>query len=88
MGDFRADIKITMHLCGKDYHQEWWINYWPESEVHGVDQRLIDWFRDSWDDAKARCEHMVDESQREQREKDTEQRERAELQWLKDLYEP
>jgi hypothetical protein len=48
MGDFRADIKIKFTMFGKTEKADMWINYCPDSECEGVDQRVIDFFRENW----------------------------------------
>lgn len=49
MGDMRADIKIKFTIHGKTYKQEFWINYSPDDD--GVDVRIKDWFKGSWEDS-------------------------------------
>lgn len=47
MGDHRASIKIEFSMYGETKNADMWIN-WSDysSEVSGVDQRVIDFFRD------------------------------------------
>lgn len=87
MGDFRADIKIKMESLGKNYKMGSWINYTPESECYGVDQRIIDFFRNAWDDIKSRHDKKVAKYFEEQHKEEIEKQERAELERLKDKYE-
>ena len=84
MGDHRADIKIEFSIHGKTYKQSWWINWIDDGD--GVDYRIIDWFRECWQDALARYNCRIAEFNREAREKETESCERAELERLQAKY--
>ena len=58
MGDHRANIKISFNIHEKTYEQEWaWINYFPNND--GVDDRILEWFRECWEDAKRRYEEVI-----------------------------
>lgn len=85
MGDFRADIKITMTLLGKTYKYDCWINY--NSYDDGVDERVRAFFSDAWEDAQTRYADMQWESNRAEEARETEQRERRQLEILKAKYE-
>lgn len=85
MGDHRADIKITMSAHGKTYKQEWWINWSPNDD--GCDQRIVDWFRECWEDAYRRAEAEVAKMMSAERAKQTEKYEREQLATLKAKYE-
>ncbi len=76
MGDFRADIKIKMELMGKTYTQDMYINYFPNSD--GVDDRVIEFFRDSYEDARARYDNMILDAEFKQRKKEQEDHDRKE----------
>lgn len=88
MGDFRADIKIRMESLGKVYKMDSWLNYWPLSECEGVDQRVIDFFRESWEDIKSRHDDLVYKSDTKRREAEQRENELADLKRLKEKYEP
>lgn len=87
MGDFRADIKIKMESLGKTYKMDSWLNYFPDSECDGVDQRVIDFFRESWEDIRERHDEIIYKSQTKQREAEEKEHELAELERLKNKYE-
>lgn len=48
VGDHRATVVIDFTIHGKTYHQEWWINWFPDPDI---DYRIVEWFRECWDDA-------------------------------------
>lgn len=86
MGDHRAEIHITFNFHGKKYKCDLdWINYCP-TEVDGVDQRVVEFFRESFENGIRRFEKQVYESHQEQRERETERQERAELERLQTKY--
>ena len=85
MGDHRATIKLAMHIHGKQYETEMWINYWPEND--GCDRRIVECFAHWWADAKARYDQAMWEAQR-QRDAETDRKERAELARLRAKYDP
>lgn len=87
MGDFRATIEINVDSLGKKYKMDSWINYWPDSECDGVDQRVIDFFREMWEDVKRRHDEIVYRSQRKQREQSEKEHDLTELKRLKEKYE-
>lgn len=85
MGDFRASIKIDMEIHGKPYKADLWINYAPESSNEpGVDSRVIDFFRDSWEDSLS----VYHEQMAEWDAQETERREKAEFERLQQKYAP
>lgn len=87
MGDHRADIKIKFYFHGKTYEFDAWINWFPESEGYWcIDQRVVDFFRASYEDGINRYESAVYESQKEQREKAEKEQELATLKRLKEKY--
>ncbi len=87
MGDHRARIHVEFEIHGKTYTQTWdWINYFPDDQ--GIDQRVIDFFRDSWGDAKARYDERVARWHEANERPKREAAERAELIRLKAKYEP
>ena len=87
MGDFRADIKIKMRSLGKTYEMDSWLSYWPDSECDGVDQRIINFFRNSWEDTKQRHDETVYKAEEEKRALKEKAYELSELKRLKDKYE-
>lgn len=85
MGDHRAtvDIKFTMH--GKTYEMDSYINWFDDGD--GVDHRVIDFFRESWRDAKARYDEREAERYEREHAADIEAAERRQLEQLKAKYE-
>lgn len=65
MGDHRADVKITFDFHGKKYEYDAWINY---QGYDGVDQRIIEFFENSWSDGMSRYNERHRKA-REKREK-------------------
>lgn len=81
MGDHRVNIKIEFVAHGKTYMTDMSINYWPD-ESTGVDERVAEFFRTSWDDALGVYYGLVAEAEARARERE----ERAELERLKAKY--
>jgi hypothetical protein len=82
MGDFRAGWKIELTLYGKVYKQKVdWVNYTPN--VEGVDERIISFFSEAWDDAKCRFDDQLENGRNQQREVE----ERQEYERLKTKFE-
>ena len=86
MGDHRADIKIDFTFHGKTYKYDAWINWVPESEYWSIDPRVVDFFRECYDDGIERYNEIVYASEKEEREKAERKRDLAELQRLKEKY--
>lgn len=85
MGDHRAEIHATFKIHGKTYKLDLdWINYFDAGD--GVDRRVTEFFRDSWEDARGRWQEEVDEYHRKARAKETEAEERKQLEELKAKY--
>lgn len=69
MGDFRASIKIDMELMGKKYKNEWgWINYFDNGD--GIDQRIVDWFNECWEDTQNRYDDLIYKYKEKEREEE------------------
>ena len=84
MGDFRADIDLKMTMFGKTYKRNMWINYWDNGD--GVDDRIIEFFRESWNDARTRHDAIIYKSQAKERKAAERKFELAELKRLKAKY--
>lgn len=81
MGDHRADIKLEMTAHGKTYKHEMYINYFDNGS--GCDDRIIEWFAQSWADAMSRYDAQMAEyyeSERKAKEDEADRREYARLQ--------
>lgn len=63
--DCRAWIRIKFDIYDKKFKTEMNINYMPES-VDGVDDRVIEWFCDKYEEAYA--EYYADRIRREKKE--------------------
>jgi hypothetical protein len=85
MGDHRAEVKVSMHLHGKTYEAHWgWINW----DIHaGIDRRVTEWFEECSRDALNRFQDEMWEAERENREAETERKDRAEYERLKAKYD-
>ena len=83
MGDHRATVVIDFTIHGKTYHQEWWINWFPDPDI---DYRIVEWFRECWDDAKVRYDKEVAKYWHREHATEIEQQERAELARLREKY--
>lgn len=88
MGDHRASIKIEFSMYGETKKADMWINWsGTSSECSDVDQRVIDFFRESW---TAMYDKFMEAEWREVRKREAreaEERERKELERLKAKYE-
>ena len=83
MGDHRFDCEIKFDFHGKVYtFGPCWLN-WGPSEVDFIDQRIVDFFRKSVDDAMGR--HA--ESTYAALDQEWDRRERAEYERLKAKFE-
>lgn len=88
MGDLRADIKIEFDFMGETKKADMSINYIGEScECYGVDDRVIEFFRNAYESGMHNYRAMIAEAEKESRRAETEVKERAELRRLKDKYE-
>lgn len=85
MGDHRAEIKIEFTIHGKTYKQEWWINWWANDD--GVDQRIVDWLANCWEDAYMRYNEGVNKILEKEEKERIEAEEKAELERLQAKYE-
>lgn len=61
MSDFKVSIKLSWRGMGVEESTDMYINYWEDSECHGVDQRVIDFFRATWEKAYAQYKDGVAE---------------------------
>ena len=50
MGDFKADVQISISLCGVKRKADMWINMNEQGEF-GMDQRIVDFFREVYGEA-------------------------------------
>ena len=85
MGDHRASVKIEFTIHGQTYRMDSYINWFDDGT--GVDGRVIKFFSDSWQDARARYDEQLAAYEEERDREDRERAERAELERLKAKYE-
>ena len=86
MGDHRAEIHVTFKIHGKTYRLDLdWVNYFVEDD--GIDYRVVNFFRQSWDDALGRYREKIHSAEKEADAKRLEATERAELSRLRAKYE-
>jgi hypothetical protein len=86
MGDHRFDCEIKFRFHGKVYtFGPCWLN-WSTSECDDIDQRIVDFFRESVHDAMGRFREREDASRREHEAGLRDKREREEYERLKAKY--
>lgn len=84
MGDQRASIKIEFSMYGETKLADMWINWSPDSsEAQYIDQRVLDFFRQSYLDMYAKHWESSQVYWEEQKKKDAEEAERKEYERLK-----
>jgi len=81
MTDQKASIKIDFDFHGKHYRFDGYINYFDNGD--GIDDRVVEFFRESYEDGMSRYHRKTSKYFKEQEEK----LERETLQLLKDKYE-
>lgn len=86
MGDHRATVKIEFSIYGETYKMDSWINWSVGGEVHEVDDRVLDFFRDNYLLARAKHDAELYEAERESRERAKEAEDRATYERLKDKF--
>jgi hypothetical protein len=87
MGDHRADIKIKFSMYGKTRDADMWINYSPDGEWYGIDQRVVDFFRDSYQAMRSEYDAEIIEIDLEREDAEKENAERAEYERLRAKFE-
>jgi hypothetical protein len=68
MSDFKASIKIEFSIFGVTEKTDMYVNYFADSECYGVDQRVIDFFREAYEKAYAGYRNGLDDNQHETEE--------------------
>lgn len=86
MGDHRASIKIEFEFHGKTYKMDSWVNYFPDGD--GVDRRVQEFFEKAYNDGMRRYQDELFEADRERREREQEEADRAEYARLKAKFGP
>ncbi len=88
MGDHRASVKIEFSIYGEKYTMDSWINWSVGGQhVREVDDRVIEFFQNSYLDARDKWEEASGEADRRRKE-EAEAVERAEYERLKKKFEP
>lgn len=88
MGDHRASIKCQVSMHGVEDSCDMWINWFEDSsDCCGIDQRVVDFFRNWAIKARQKYDDEQWEAQEEKREREERERELAELARLKAKYE-
>lgn len=86
MGDHRFDCEITFRFHDKTYKfGPCWLNY-ASGEVDGLDDRILTFFRDAYEDGMARYAAACRAEESERNKARIECRERDELARLKAKY--
>jgi hypothetical protein len=84
MGDHRCTIKIEFSIHDKTYKSDMNVNYFADDD--GCDERVKEFFRESWNDAYARYSADVTAYLLSRDRRELEQKERGELERLKAKY--
>ena len=83
MGDHRASIKGEFSMYGETRKIDMWINWSPDSDYQGVDQRVLDFFRDAAWQMRARYESQFLEAMLKEQAAELEKKERSEYERLR-----
>jgi hypothetical protein len=86
MTDHKASIKVEFSIYGETYKMDSWINWSVGGEVYEIDDRVLNFFRDSYLDARGKYDDASGETERKAAA-ETERLERAELERLKAKYD-
>lgn len=86
MTDHKASIKVEFSIYGETYKMDSWINWSVGGEVYEIDDRVLNFFRDSYLDARGKHDDASGETERKQAA-EVERQERAELERLKAKYD-
>lgn len=90
--DSKASINIKFSVFGsKEYKMDAWINYFPAEGGCSLDQRIIDFFEESYQEAyekyQERCEKIREEEDEKHNKELIESQEKKHLKMLKEKYE-
>lgn len=88
MGDHRADIKIEMSFHGITKKCDMWINYSPNGEYYGVDDRIIEFIQEVYYLGMDKYNEQMVKLRFEENKKEIEDKEKAELERLTKKYNP
>jgi|SRR5688572_18534904 len=86
MGEHRATIKIEFEIYGEKDKVDMWINWSPDGQIQGLDDRVAEWFVAHYEKARSVYDDRVYESEEEQREAENRRRDLAELDRLLKKY--
>lgn len=88
MGDSRFYLKGTFSIYGEDFPFDWSLNWYDDGYGHGIDDRIVQFFRESYE--KAHWKYTEDErkGRAKRAEKEKERLERDELKRLQEKYGP
>lgn len=85
MGDHRASIQITFEMHEVKKEIDMWINWCDNGD--GIDNRVVEFFRDASEEAMHVYEIKMDKYRIEQYQKQREQNDKIEYERLKKKYE-
>lgn len=85
MSDDKASIKIEFQIYGEKFVADMWINY---DGYNDVDDRVLEFFRDSYRQARAKYDARTFEAERAEREERMRVQERATYEMLKKKFDP
>lgn len=86
MTDHKARIKIQFEIYGEKGTMDSWINWSPDGEIRGLDDRVARFFVDHYEKAYFAYQESNWEADRVRREADERARELAELERLQRKY--
>jgi hypothetical protein len=86
VSEHKASIKVEFSIYGETYKTDSWINWSVGGEVYEIDDRVLNFFRDSYLDARGKYDEASGEADRK-RAAETERLEREELARLKAKYD-
>lgn len=87
MGDHRATVKVEFSMYGETKKCNMWINWSPSSDYEGIDQRVLDFFTESYNQMYFKQLEYESREARKSLERVAEQQERQEYERLKAKFE-
>lgn len=82
MGDFRASIKIEFSMLGVERKADMWINWPPQDGWGSMDRRIVEFFEEATLAAYDKFQQEEYAAEEEKRQREAEQRDRAEYERL------
>jgi len=86
MGDMRASVKIEIDYIGIKDKCDMWMNYNPDGECEGVDDRIVEFFRRVHEKAVLKYNRLLDQQFARQHAGEIKEQELKELKRLQVKY--